>query len=496
MRPSAAPRPAFAWLPVSLVSLAAVAVLFLVANRYGFHRDELYFVVAGRHPDWGYVDQPPLTPLYSAWITSQLGLTPLALRILPAISTAAVMALTAAMAREYGGSTRAQALAAVTVALSVGLGLGHLDSTATYDVLAWTAISWLVIRLLNGADRRLWLVAGLVAGIGLQNKHLVVLLAIGIAIGLVLSRRWEILRSGWAWAGIGLAALVWLPNLVWQSLNGFPQLGMSAVVASRSSLEDVLMVLPFQLIMAGPFLWPVFLAGLWWLLRSPQAAPWRTIGWAYLAVLLITMLVRGQLYYPAGLFPALMAAGGLVLDRWLDRGHRRLRATFTGLAAAASGAAIAVIMLPLLPPATLATTPVPGIYAEAGEQIGWPELVETVTRAVDELPAEQRDRAAILTANYGEAGALTLLGSDLPPVYSGHNSFATWGPPPDSLDVVILVGFRDPQRLAAQLGPCRQLATIVNAAGIRNQEWGASVWVCDQPRTRWSEIWDEVAFYG
>jgi 4-amino-4-deoxy-L-arabinose transferase-like glycosyltransferase len=492
----AATRPSFAWRPVFLVGLACVAVLLSLADRYGFHRDELYFIVAGHHPDWGYVDQPPFAPLYSAWVTSWLGLSPLAVRVLPAISTGVVICLSGAIAREYGGDARAQLLAAITIGLSAILGLGHLDSTATYDVLAWTVVTWLVVRLLAGADPRLWLAAGLAAGIGLQNKHLVVLLAVGLVIGLAVSRRWDVLRSAWAWAAVGLATLIWLPNLVWQALNGFPQLGMSGVVAGRSSFEDVLMILPFQFILAGPLLWPVFVAGLWWLLRSPAAVPWRPIGWAYLAVLAITMLVRGQLYYPAGLFPALAAAGGFVLDRWLAGGHRRLRAAATLAATAGSGAAIAIIMLPLVPPSSLEATPLPDIYPESAEQIGWPELVDTVSRAAADLPPDERERAVILTANYGEAGALTLLGSDLPPVYSGHNSFADWGPPPDSLDVVMLVGHWDPLRHAEDLGSCRRAATIRNTAGIRNQEWEAGVWICTQPRTPWSEIWDDIAFYG
>lgn len=475
-----------------------VAVILLVlANGYGFHRDELYFIVAGRHPDWGYVDQPPLTPLYSALMVELFGLQPLAVRILPAVATAVVIGLTAAIAREYGGGTRAQLLAAAFAAGSALLGLGHLDSTSTYDLLAWTLISYGVIRIVRGADAREWLWVGLVAGIGLQNKNLVVMLGIGLFIGLLISRRWQMLRSGWLWAGVALAGLVWLPNIVWQALNDWPQLGMSGVVSGRSELGDVLLIIPFQLIIAGPLLFPVFLAGLWWLLRSPAAQPWRTIGWAYLVALAITIIVRGQVYYATGLFPAIFAAGGMVADGWLARGHRRLRAGTLAVAGTLSAGLIALIMLPLLPPATLAQTPFPDLYDGSAEQIGWHELVATVTEVVDELPSDQRARAVILAGNYGEAGALTLLGSDdLPPVYSGHNSFARWGPPQEERDVVVLVGHWSVDYWAFAVGQCGERARITNDAGIENEESIARVWVCPNRPAPWSQTWDRIGFYG
>ncbi len=490
-------RPAYAWLPVSAVALALLVVLLALANEYGFHRDELYFIVAGRHVDWGYVDQPPFTPITSAVMAWAFGVTPFAVRILPGIAVAIVIGLTAAIARDFGGARRSQVLAAVVAALSGLMGLGHLDSTTTYDVLAWTVVAWLVIRLLSGADRRLWLAVGVAAGVGLQNKHLVILLAIGLLTGLLVSRRWDVLRSGWAWASLGVAALFWLPNVAWQALNGFPQLAMGGVIAARSSIEDVAIVVPLQLLLVGPFLSPVAVAGLWWLIRGRDAAAWRAIAWAYFAVLALTLLVSGQAYYPAGLYPAIFAGGAIVLDRWLERGRQSLRAAFTALAAAASGAVIAVMMLPILPPATLANTPIPGIYNVSAEQIGWPELVATVEEVVAAMPADERERAAILTANYGEAGALTLLGSPgLPPVYSGHNSFADWGPPPDELSVAIIVAHWDPTAFSVDFGQCQRRATITNAAGVQNEELGAGVWVCPEPRRRWSELWEQLSFYG
>lgn len=489
-------RRELAWRPALAIGALVVLVLLLVADRYGFHRDELYFVVAGRHPDWGYIDQPPFTPLVSAGAVELFGLSPVAVRILPALAAAVVVFLAAAIVREFGGGRRAQLLGSVVVGLSWILGLGHLGSTTTYDALAWTVIGWLVVRILNSGDPRQWLLVGAAAGVGLQNKHLVLLLAGGLLIGTAAARRWELLRSGWLWGGIGLALVIWLPNLLWQASNGFPQVEMGGVVADRSSLADTLLVIPFQVVLAGPILSPVLVAGVWWLLRTPAGRAWRPVGWAYLAILVTTILSRGQFYYPAGLFPVLLAAGVLPWDAWLGRGHRRLRAGAAAAAAALSGATMALVLLPVLPADALAASPIPDLNPESVEQIGWPELVNAVTEVVDDLPPADRGRAVILTLNYGEAGAVWLLGDpDLPPVYSGHNSFAEWGPPDDARDLVVLVGHWEPDQ-TGRFGSCEHRATVDNQADAGNEEQGAGVWVCPELPSRWSAIWDDIRRLG
>jgi hypothetical protein len=479
--------------PILMIGAVVAGALLYFASQYGFHRDELYFIVAGQHPDWGYVDQPPFTPIVSALAVQLLGVAPLAIRILPAFATMAVIALAGAMAREMGGGTRAQLIAAASVAISGVLGLGHLDSTTTFDVLAWSAISLLVIRLLAGADEREWLLVGLVAGIGLQNKHLVLLLGASLVIGLLISRRWRVFGSRYAWAAVAIALVIWLPNLAWQASRGFPQLEMGAVIAGRSEIGDVIAVIPFQLILAGPLLFPIFVGGIWWLLRDPDARPWRTIGWAYLVALGLTLAMRGQLYYPLGLLPALVAAGAVPTDAWLEGGRPFRRMAALAGAATVSAALVAIIMLPVLPPSLLARTPIPDIYGESAEQIGWPELVTTVETVVGGLSDDERSRAVVFTANYGEAGALTLLG-DLPPVHAGHNSFADWGPPDDARDLIVLVGHWQQRVGTGIFGRCDQRATISNPARVENEELGAGVWVCPDPPGRWSGIWDELRF--
>ena len=246
--------------PVLVVASLMVALLLALSGAYGFHGDEMYYVVAGQHPALGYVDQPPLTPLLSAASVALLGVSPTAVRLLPALEMALIVILTALIARDLGGSRRAQVIAAVTAALSGYLGAGHLDTTTDPDLLAWAIVLWLAVKLLAGGDRRLWLVLGVVTGIGLENKDTLLFLGAGLAVGLVLARRWDVVRSPWAWSAIGIALLLWAPNLAWQAANGWPQLTMAQAISSYAG-DNRAQFVPLLWLFSGPLLFPVSAVG-------------------------------------------------------------------------------------------------------------------------------------------------------------------------------------------------------------------------------------------
>ncbi len=480
-------------LPVLAIAAVVVTVLLLVAGQYGFHRDELYFLVASRHLDFGYVDQPPLTPLLTGLQAGLFGTSPAAIRVLPAVAIGAVVVLAAVMARLFGGGRSAQVLAAAMVATGGGfLALGHLQSTATYDVLAWTIITALVIWLLRGADPRWWLLTGAVAGVGLQNKHLLVLLAVALALGLLATRRWAVFRTPWLWLAALLAFAVWAPNLAWQAAHGWPQLEMAGRIADRSGTENRVLLIPLQLIIAGLFTAPALVGGLWWLLRAETARRFRAIGIAYLVLLVLLLLTGGKGYYAAGLIPAVLAAGAVPLAAWVHPG--RWRPLALGAALAGNAVIVGLVSLPLLPPAVLASTPIPSIYKENAEQVGWPELADTVGRVADRLPAAERASTVVFTGNYGEAGAIVILGPErgLPPVYSGHNSFADWGVPPETARTVIVLGY------GAETGLLRLFETVEladvfhNGFGLDNDEEGLPVFLARDPKRPWTELWEDL----
>jgi hypothetical protein len=477
--------------PVLLVAGLMVMGLLAVSGAYGFHGDEMYYVVAGQHPAFGYVDQPPLTPLLSAASVAVLGVSPTAVRVLPALEMALIVVLTALMARDLGGSRRAQVLAAITAALSGYLGAGHLDTTTDPDLFAWAIILWLLVRLLAGADRRLWLAVGVVTGVGLENKDTLLFLGAGLAVGLVLARRWDVVRSPWAWGAIGIAFLIWAPNLAWQALNGWPQLTMAQAIGGYAA-DNRAQIVPLLWLSNGPLLFPVSAAGLIWVLFAEAAARWRAIGIAALVALALVYLTGGKAYYVIGSVPVFMAAGAIVVDRWLARGHFRLKAAGFATAAVLSGVFIALLTLPILPVATYAKSALPSAVPDTANEIGWPQFVATVEGVVAALPADERARAVILTNDYSEASPLELLGTGLPPVYSGHNAFWDWGPPPDDRTVVVHVGDWRPTAWSQFFVGCRDVATIDNGFGIGNGEQGKAVSVCTGLRSPWSVMWPEL----
>ena len=488
---SALPRPSFAAWAVAALAVLEFGLLVAFAGGYGYHRDELYFIEAGKNLDFGYDDQPPLTPLIGRASTEIFGQTPTGLRVASALAMAACVALCALVARELGGGRRAQVLASACLVAAAGpLYVGHLLSTSTFDFLAWTVLLYLGARLLRGADPRLWLGFGGAAGIALQNKWLVLLLLVSLATGIVAARRWELLRSPWLWAGAVLALLIWAPNLAWQADNGWPQRDLAGQISDEDPLVIRAIFLPFQLLVISPLLAPVWIAGLVWLLKSSATRSFRPLGYGYLALVAICLVTGGKEYYAMAWYPA-FAAGAVALESRLAVAWSRLA---IGAAVVLSLAVALFIALPLIPERSVADSPAAVLNDDMLETVAWPEFVDAVASVADRLPAGERERAVIFARNYGEAGALRRYGPELglPPAYSGHNSFRSFGRPPDGAEPVILVGYRNLGVAHAEFEGCRPAGRFHNGLGIENEEQGMPFFVCERPRRPWSQIWPEL----
>ena len=249
---------------------------------------------------------------------------------------------------------------------------------------------------------------------------------------------------------------------------------------------------PVLWLFAGPLLFALTVAGWAWMLLAKAAASWRLIAIAAVVVLVLVVASGGKGYYAVGIAPPFMAAGAILLDRWLARGRKRARTVSFITAAALSGALVVYLTLPILPVATFATTSLPSSVPTSAEQTGWPQLVAQVQQVVAALPAQERAHAVILTNNYGEAGALELLGKGLPPVYSGHNGFWYWGPPPADRTVVVHVGDWTRADWSPYFTGCRTVAHIDNGLGIENQEQGQAISVCRGLRASWTAIWPRL----
>lgn len=490
------PLPPTARVPLALVTVLTLSVLRSLSDGYGYHRDELYFRMLGFHPAWGYTDQPPLTPLLARLSVFAFGDTVEGMHFLPAFLTFATCWLTAQLARELGGGAWAQTLAATAGFGAVTLTAGHVLLTMSADLPLWLLVELFVLRALLREEPRWWLWAGLVTGLALYNKLLVVLLLAGLGVGLAAVGPRSALRSRYLWAGAGIAVVVGAPNLIYQVVEGFPQADMAAALAQNKGDEARVLLVPMQLLAMGPLLAPVWVAGLVGLLRRAAWRPVRALAIGYLAICLFLFVQGGQFSYLLGLLHLFFAAGWVLVERWLTDGARARRATVV-VVVAVSAAAGVVISLPFLPVDRVGRTPIPAINQAARDSVGWPTYVDQVAAVHATLPDAVRGTSVVITGNYGEAGAVDRYGPalGLPRAYSGQNALYALGPPPESATAIVAV-MQDDAALGWLRGlfdECRVGGRLDNGVGVDNEEQGAAVLACTGRREPWARIWPQFA---
>ncbi|QKV80881.1 glycosyltransferase family 39 protein [Amycolatopsis sp. Hca4] len=489
--------PRFAALPIGIVVAGQAVVLTALSGRYGFHRDELYFVAAGRRPDWGYVDNPPITPWLARASTAVFGETPVGLRVVATLLGMATVVVVALIAREFGGGRGVQLFTAIATASSTYvLVVSHMLATNSADVLLWSVLALFALRLLRTGDGRWWLAIGAAAGLGLANKWLVLLLLSGLGVGVAVTGPRRVLRTRWLAAGVGIALVLAAPVVLWQASHGWPMLTVAGGISEDDGAANRLLFVPMQLVLLSPVLVPVWIAGLVRPWREPGLRWARPLAVAYPVVCAELLIVGGKPYYSVPLLLPLVALGAEPALRWLGRGGTARR-VLTGAAAAVCVAVSVLIGLPVVPAAAL-NGPLLAMNKEPGEQVGWPDFAGSVAGVWQRIPDTERDTAVILAGNYGEAGALERYGPELglPQPYSPHMSYADWGPPPDRLvGPVLLVGRVRPDFPAARLiTRCRLVAKHHNAAGVDNDEEGVPLSLCE-PARPWSEAWPRLRRY-
>ncbi|HVQ95223.1 MAG TPA: glycosyltransferase family 39 protein [Mycobacteriales bacterium] len=488
-----------AWDGLLGMSAVVAVVLLATSGRYGYHRDELYFLAAGHHLAWGYPDQPPLTPAI-IHLTDLLGGSLPVLRTPSALAAALTVLLTGLTTRELGGGRRAQLIAAACSGVSaVTLVTGHFVTTTTFDVLFSAALCWLLARTIRTGDHRLLVPAGLVLGVGLMNKNLIGVLAAVLVASIAITGPRRLLASRWLWLGALIAVAGGLPYVLWQAANGWPQVHMAGRISGGDDQGGRVGFIPFQLVLVSPLLVPIWLAGLRRLLRDPDLRPYRAFGLGYLLLGAVYLVTGGKAYYLAGMYPVLLAAGGIAADGWLrraaERGRGRSLRTRLTVAIGLSAVINALIGLALLP--TSALGPVLAVNPDAGEMVGWPRYADAVASAWNLLPPGDRGHAVILAQNYGEAGALLRYGPErhLPAPYSGHNGFAFWGVPPDSATTIVVTGYNQLD-VDHWFGSCSLAGRVDNHQGVDNDEQGGPIFICHDPRQPWSVLWPQLEHLG
>ncbi len=482
-----------------------VAALHVAANgQYGFHRDELDILMNARQLDWGYVSYPPLTPLVARIGLMLFGDSLQGLRLFSALGQGVVVVLAGLMARDFGGKRPAQILAGLAVAISpVALMAGTLIQYMAFDYLWWVVLSFFVVRVLATDDPRWWLGVGAAVGLGMMTKYTILFFVAGLVAAVLITSTRRALRSRYLWFGVGLALLIYLPNLVWQIQHEFISLRFLSEIHTRDLAwgrgEGFL---PKQLYEnANPFMLPLWIAGLVFCLILPAGRRFRAVGWMFLITFALFLVARGRSYYLGPAYAMLIAAGSAWWEGWLAGRQDALRrvgwVALWGLVVV-GGMVSAVLLKPIAPINSPLWAITSEINGEVREMVGWPELVEQVAAIYNDLPDAEKPGAAILAGNYGEAGALDLYGPqyDLPRVISGANSLWARGygdPPPET---VIVVGFEN-SYASALFKKCSTVGSVTNRYGVRNEEtsYHTGLYVCSQPRQPWPEMWKEMQWH-
>jgi len=441
------------WFAAGMPLIWAIAFAKLILHiyfndRYGYFRDEFNYLSCADHLDWGYVDQPPLVPFLAHLSRAVLGDSLRAIRFIPALASSLLIVQTALIAREFGGKQFALLLSAVAIVIAPHyLSNGSLLGTNCLEPNLWMGCAYCVILAIKRKEPRYWLGFGVIAGLGLENKYSIAVFGFGIVVGLLLTPQRRALRNPWIWLG-GLAALlIFLPNLLWNVAHNWPFLELMRNI--RADGRDV--VLPAgqyffqQTLLVHPLTAPIWLAGLAALLFSQRLKPYRLLGWSYLVCYAVFFGLHGKNYYLAPIYPMLLAAGAVVIEAALAHSPRAWLGPAIVVVLLAGGAYLAPIVIPVLAPdqfiAYTKTLPftlphmehsheraaLPQWYAD---QFGWEEIVAEAAVAWNKVSADERRDCAIFAQDYGQAGAIDLLGRryGLPAALSGHQSYFLWGP--------------------------------------------------------------------
>jgi 4-amino-4-deoxy-L-arabinose transferase-like glycosyltransferase len=492
------------WAALSVGAIVAI-VHFAVAGQYGAFRNELYFIVCGRHPAFGYVDQPPLVPLIAA-LTQLGGLNVWLLRLPAVLAAIALVPLTVTLAQLLGAGTRGAWLAAISAAgATLVTAMTATLSTSTFEPLGFTAIAYFVVRAVVLNEPRAFWWAGAIAGVTFETKYGVLFWVAGLAIGIALTGPRTALVSRNCWFGIAIAAIIALPNVAWQAAHAFPFLELVHNDNAGNFTGSPLRFTIGQIFSVNVVLAPLWITGVLAPFFSVRLARYRFLAIAFVFNAILIVATHGKSYYLAGAYPTIFALGAAACTS--------LPVVLVGLwaALAAANAALSLpLVLPVLPPQRLermldhmSFRPPPVEAAGVGaplmqmlsDEFDWPQLAKDVENAYARLSPADRAKAAIFASNYGEAAAIDVYGTDLPPALSGNNQYALWGARGYDGSVVLAVNV-DPAKWRSICGSLRVVAHFGTSPYEMPYEHDRPIVLCRGMHPPLPQLWPTFKHYG
>lgn len=499
--------------PASVIALLTLCLHLGVnlTGGYGYFRDEFYYIACCDRLAWGYVDHPPLSIALLALQRLVLGDSVFALRLLPALAAAGLVYLTGLLTRFFGGGRTAEALASLAALFApVYLAVNSFYSMNAFEPLFWAGAAYVLLKLHESGNAKLWLLFGAVAGQGLLNKHSMLFFGFALVLGLVVSPQRKLLANRWFLVGGAVAFLLFLPNLLWQSAYDWPTLEfMRNAQQWKNAPMSPVEFLSAQVLFQHPIALPLWLAGLAAFFFHPQLKKYRYLGVAYLVLVILFITQRGKPYYLSPVYPVLLAAGGVMAEGLARRRFGKVAVRAYAVVLCAGCLATLPLWVPVLPVETYVRysvalglqpprmeqhteTVLPQVFAD---RFGWEEMVAEIARAYRSLSPEEQSAALVYTQNYGQAGAVDFFGGryGLPPAISGHNSYWLWGVPNPSARVLIILGGSEEHH--------REVFSSVELFATHRHpyampfETDLPIYICRRPVVPLREVWTTVKRY-
>ena len=487
--------------------------LFVNATTaYGYFRDEFYYIACSDHLAWGYVDQPPFSVFMLKISRLIFGDSLVAIRVLPALAGAGVIFLTGLIVRRLGGTVFAMLLACLSVFVApIYLGMNGYYSMNSFDQLFWTLSAYLLILIVRNPSKKLWLLLGVIMGLGVLNKVSILWLGAGIFLGLLATPQRRLLLTSGPWLAAGVAALLFLPHVIWQFTNDFPLLEFMENASAHKYVErSTWQFLQEQILLMHPFTFPIWISGIYFFLFHPRGRKYRIIAIIYLTTLLILLLnTTSKAEYLSPTYPMLLAGGAVLIGMALKERLTWLKSIFIVLLFS-GGVLIMPLVVPVLSVESyieyakkLGQSPSTTEKKEMGElpqfyadMFGWDTMAKEVSTVYQKLTLREQEGSVFFGQNYGEAGAIDFYRKyyPLPRAISGHNNYWLWGPGEVAENAVVIILGGDKEDHLKVFEQVEQEG-LVQSKYAMPYENNLPVYVCRHMKMTAMDTWPGVKHY-
>lgn len=484
------------YLPIIIVLSFIKLLVHLIGNRnYGFHRDELLHLSVGEHLDWGYFEFPPFIALVGKIAHFFFGYSLSGIRLFSTLAGIGILIICCLIAKELGGKKKAVLLAGVLVLAFLPFYRNHtLFQPVAFDQFFWTLGFYFLVKYFNSKNIKFLIFIGITAGLGLMNKYTILVWILGVVVGILFYNKGELFKNKWLYISGIITLIIFLPNIIWQINHHFPLLSHLQKL-KESQLDEIG---PFDFVLEQaklPFTLIISLIGLFAYFFDTELKKYKAIGIATVVIFTTMWILQSKAYYFFAIYPVLFAAGAVKTEKLLQKKPKWIYTIV---------AFLLLITVPLLP-LVIPILPIEKyvnymnlkpqkegrfiLTSDYADMFGWDEQVKVVDSLYQSLSPKDKVNCVIWASNYGEAGAIQILGKkyDLPNPVCTHGSFWLWGPGKKNGEVFISIG-NEKEDIESVFEEFKLVKMVKHKYAI-DEENNIPVYICRKPKINISETW-------